>query len=236
VVYITQVKGVITIYHYLKIDALLDLNETIAAKVFEGCTYPWEILSGIKDEILRLGPTLAKEDYNKIGDDIWIAKSATVAATAYINGPAIIGKNAEIRHGAFIRGNAIVGEGAVVGNSTELKNVILFNKVQVPHFNYVGDSILGFGSHMGAGCITSNVKSDKTLVKVKLSEGVIDTEMKKFGAIIGDHVEVGCNSVLNPGSIIGRNANIYPLSMVRGYVAADSIYKNAGEIVSKNVD
>lgn len=223
-------------YHHLMISELLDLKETIAAKAFEHCTYPWEVLPRIKDEILRLGPTLAKEEYTQVGEDIWIAKSARVAPTANINGPAIIGKNAEIRHCAFIRGNALVGEGAVVGNSTELKNVILFNKVQVPHFNYVGDSILGFRSHMGAGSITSNVKSDKTQVKVKLGEEIVQTDMKKFGAILGDNVEVGCNSVLNPGSIIGRNANIYPLSMVRGYVSAGSIYKKAGEIVSKHAD
>jgi NDP-sugar pyrophosphorylase family protein len=176
---------------------------------------------------------LPEEEYSKVSEDVWIAKSAKVAPTAYINGPAIIGKEAEIRHCAFIRGNAIVGEGAVVGNSTELKNVILFNKVQVPHYNYVGDSILGYKVHMGAGSITSNVKSDKTLVKVNLGEEKIVTGLKKFGAILGDNVEVGCNSVLNPGSIIGRNSNIYPLSMVRGFVEEGSIYKKAGEVVNK---
>lgn len=220
----------------LSIVNLLDLRETIAEGAFLGCTYPWEVLGKIKDEILRIGPTLPKDEYNQIGECIWIAKSALVATTASINGPAIIGKNAEIRHCAFIRGSAIVGEGAVVGNSTELKNVILFNKVQVPHFNYVGDSILGYGSHMGAGSITSNVKSDKTLVSIKMEEDKIETGLKKFGAILGDNVEVGCNTVLNPGSIIGRDVSVYPLSMVRGYVPDGSIYKKAGEIVSRKGD
>ncbi len=223
-------------YHQLTVMELLDLNETIAAGIFEGCTYPWEALTRIKDGILRLGPALPEEDYDRIGEDVWIAKSAKVAPTASISGPTIIGKNAEIRHCAFIRGSVIVGEGAVVGNSTELKNVILFNKVQVPHFNYVGDSILGYRSHMGAGCITSNVKSDKTLVKVGFGEERIETGLKKFGAILGDNVEVGCNTVLNPGAVVGRNVNIYPLSMVRGAIPAGSIYKKAGEIVSKHID
>ncbi len=217
----------------LMIKELLDLNETIAAEGFEGCTYPWEILGRIKEIILTVGPELSEEEYDKIGEDIWVAKSASVAPTAYLSGPAIIGKNAEVRHCAYIRGSVIVGDGAVVGNSTELKNVILFNKVQVPHYNYVGDSILGFRAHMGAGSITSNVKSDKTLVEVTAGEERIPTGLKKFGAILGDHVEVGCNSVLNPGSVIGRNSNIYPLSMVRGYVPEGSIYKKAGEIVHK---
>ena len=219
---------------HLKIHSLFDLKETIAAEVFEGCTYPWEVLSKIKDAILQIGNSLPEEEYRKAGDNIWIAKSAKVAPTACINGPAIIGKDAEIRHCAFIRGSAIVGEGAVVGNSTELKNVILFNKVQVPHYNYVGDSILGYQSHMGAGAITSNVKSDKTLVVVKDGEQKLETGLKKFGAILADHVEVGCNSVLNPGTVIGRNSNIYPLSMVRGYVPEGSIYKKAGEVVTKH--
>lgn len=218
---------------HLKIHSLFDLKETIAADVFEGCSYPWEVLSRIKSAIIAIGNSLPKEEYNKLGEDIWIAKSAKVAATANINGPAIIGKDADIRHCAFIRGSAIVGEGAVVGNSTELKNAILFNKVQVPHYNYVGDSILGYKSHMGAGAITSNVKSDKTLVNVKVGEQKLETGLKKFGAILGDHVEVGCNSVLNPGTIIGKNSNIYPLSMVRGYVSEGSIYKKAGEVVTK---
>ncbi len=216
-----------------KISNLYNLDETIAKKIFNGCEYPWEVLPKIKDFIIELGQTLSLEEYNKIGENIWIAKSATVAPTAYINGPTIIGKDAEIRHCAFIRGNAIVGEGCVVGNSTELKNVILFNKVQVPHYNYVGDSILGYSSHMGAGSITSNVKSDKKLVVVKDGTEKIETGLKKFGAMLGDNVEVGCGSVLNPGTVIGKNSNIYPLSSVRGVVAENSIYKKQGEIVNK---
>ena len=219
---------------HLMIKSLFDLKETIAADIFSGCTYPWEVLSKIKNEILRIGNTLSSEEYEKKGEDVWIAKSAKVAPTASITGPAIIGKDAEVRHCAFIRGSAIVGEGAVVGNSTELKNVILFNKVQVPHYNYVGDSILGYKAHMGAGSITSNVKSDKSLVIVNSGELKIETGLKKFGAILGDYVEVGCNSVLNPGTVIGRSANVYPLSSVRGYVAEASIYKKAGEVVAKN--
>ena len=217
-----------------KIKNLYNLKETIAKDLFEGAVYPWEVLPKISDFIKKLGATLSKEEYEKRGEDIWIAKSATVAPTAYIHGPAIIGKEAEVRHCAFIRGNAIVGEGAVVGNSTELKNVILFNKVQVPHYNYVGDSILGYKSHMGAGSICSNVKSDKKLVVVKDGEEKIETGLKKFGAMLADYVEVGCGSVLNPGTVIGRNTNIYPLSPVRGCVPANSIYKNKDEIVTKN--
>ena len=220
-------------YQQLKIIELLDLNETIACDILGSCTYPWEVLPQIGKEILRIGSTLSEEDYDKVGEDVWIAKSARVAPSASISGPTIIDKNAEVRHGAYIRGNAIVGKGAVVGNSTEVKNSILFNKAQVPHFNYVGDSVLGYRSHMGAGCITSNVKSDKTLVKVSFGEDRIETGLKKFGAILGDNVEVGCNSVLNPGTVVGRNANIYPLSMVRGVIPAGSIYKKVGEIVSK---
>ena len=216
-----------------KISNLYNLDETIAKKIFNRCEYPWEVLPKIKDFIIELGQTLSSEEYNKIGENIWIAKSATVAPTAYINGPTIIGKNAEIRHCAFIRGNAIVGEGCVVGNSTELKNVILFNNVQVPHYNYVGDSILGYRSHMGAGSITSNVKSDKKLVVVKDGTEKIETGLKKFGAMLGDNVEVGCGSVLNPGTVIGKNSNIYPLSSVRGVVVENSIYKKQGEIVNK---
>jgi UDP-N-acetylglucosamine diphosphorylase / glucose-1-phosphate thymidylyltransferase / UDP-N-acetylgalactosamine diphosphorylase / glucosamine-1-phosphate N-acetyltransferase / galactosamine-1-phosphate N-acetyltransferase len=218
----------------LMISSLYDMSQTIAGKVFEGCTYPWEVLPKIGAFITELGETLPEEEYNKVGENVWIAKSAKVAPTAFINGPAIIGKEAEVRHCAFIRGNAIVGEGAVVGNSTELKNVILFNKVQVPHYNYVGDSILGYRAHMGAGSITSNVKSDKTLVEITINGKRMETKLKKMGAMLGDNVEVGCNSVLNPGTVIGREANIYPLSMVRGYVKEKSIYKKAGEIVSKN--
>ena len=210
-----------------------NLNETIAKDIFEGCIYPWEVLPKIKDFIITLGESLNKEEYEKIGENIWIAKSAKIAKTAYINGPAIIGKNAEVRHCAFIRGSAIVGENSVVGNSTELKNVILFNNVQVPHYNYVGDSILGYKSHMGAGSITSNVKSDKKLVVVKNKDEKIETGLKKFGAMLGDCVEVGCGSVLNPGTVIGKNTNIYPLSSVRGVIKEKSIYKKQGEIVEK---
>ncbi len=217
-----------------KIKNLYNLEETIASKIFEGAIYPWEVLPKISDFIIELGNTLDKNEYEKIGEDVWIAKSATIATTAYIKGPAIIGKNAEIRHCAFIRGKAIVGEGCVVGNSTELKNVILFNKVQVPHYNYVGDSILGYKSHMGAGSITSNVKSDKKLVVIKNETESIETGLKKVGAMIGDGVEVGCGCVLNPGTVIGKNSNIYPLSSVRGVVATNSIYKNQNEIVEKS--
>ena len=215
------------------VKALYNLNETIAKDIFEGATYPWEVLPKISTFILELGETLSEEEYEKAGENVWIAKSATVAPTACINGPAIIGKNAEVRHCAFIRGNAIVGEGAVVGNSTELKNVILFNKVQVPHYNYVGDSVLGYKSHMGAGSITSNVKSDKTLVTVKTEAGAIETGLKKFGAMLGDEVEVGCGSVLNPGTVVGSHTNIYPLSMIREFVPANSIYKKRGEVIEK---
>ena len=216
-----------------KISNLYNLEETIAGKLFEGAIYPWEVLPKISAFIVELGNQLNSEEYEKRGENVWVAKSAKVAPTAYINGPAIIGKESEIRHCAFIRGNAIVGEGAVVGNSTELKNVILFNKVQVPHYNYVGDSILGYRAHMGAGSITSNVKSDKTLVVVKDGENQIPTGLKKFGAMLGDCVEVGCNSVLNPGTVVGRNAQIYPTSCVRGVIKANSIYKKQGEIVEK---
>ena len=182
---------------------------------------------------LELGATLSEDEYEKRGENVWIAKDAKVAPTAYINGPAIIGKGAEIRHCAFIRGNALVGEGSVVGNSTELKNVILFNTVQVPHYNYVGDSILGYKAHMGAGSITSNIKSDRSPVTVAMEGEKVETGRIKMGAMVGDHVEIGCNSVLNPGTIIGRNSNVYPLSMVRGFVAENSIYKRQGEVVEK---
>ncbi len=201
--------------------------------MFEGAVYPWEVLPKISAFILKLGATLDEEEYEKRGEDIWVAKSAVVAPTAYIHGPAIIGKHAEIRHCAFIRGNAIVGEGAVVGNSTELKNVVLFNKVQVPHYNYVGDSILGYKAHMGAGSITSKVKSDKTLVVVKDGKERIETGLKKFGAMIGDHVEVGCGSILNPGTVIGPCSNVYPLSSVRQVIPGHSIYKKQGEVAEK---
>lgn len=217
----------------LKISDLFDLTQTIAAELFEGKTYPWEVLPEIGAFIIKLGQSLPKEEYDQIGDNVWIAKSAKVMPSAHIGGPAIIGRHTEVRHCAFIRGNALVGENCVVGNSTELKNVVLFNNVQVPHYNYVGDSILGYKSHMGAGSITSNVKSDKTLVTVKGKEAQIPTGLKKFGAMLGNYVEVGCNSVLNPGTVVGCNSSIYPVSCVRGVVPADSIYKNQKEIVEK---
>lgn len=215
------------------IKELYSLQETIAADLFEGAEYPWEVLPKIHDFILRLGASLPAEQFEKRGEDIWIAKSAKVAPTACLNGPLIVDEEAEIRHCAYIRGNAIVGKGAVVGNSTELKNVVLFNKVQVPHYNYVGDSILGYKSHMGAGSITSNVKSDKTLVVVKAGKEEIPTGLKKMGAMLGDCVEIGCNSVLNPGTVIGRNSNVYPTSCVRGVIPAGSIYKKQGEVARK---
>lgn len=217
----------------VKISDLYDLKETIGAALFQGAEYPWEVLPGIHDFIIELGKSLPKELYEERGEYIWIARNAKVAPTACLNGPLIVDEEAEIRHCAFVRGSAIVGKGAVVGNSAELKNVILFNKVQVPHYNYVGDSVLGFKSHMGAGSITSNVKSDKTLVTVQ-GEGIrIETGLKKMGAMLGDNVEVGCNSVLNPGTVIGRNSNIYPTSMVRGVIPSDSIYKTRTEIAEK---
>ena len=217
----------------MQIQNLYNLNETISAPLFSGVVYPWELLPKIGAYIMELGASLPQEKFEKRGETIWIAKSAVVAPTACINGPCIIDEEAEIRHCAFIRGNAMVGKGAVVGNSTELKNVILFNKVQVPHYNYVGDSILGYKSHMGAGSITSNVKSDKTLIVVKTKADSIETGLKKMGAMLGDCVEVGCNSVLNPGTVIGRNATIYPTSSVRGFIEENSIYKHQGEIVQR---
>lgn len=217
----------------LEVKELYTLSETLAAPLLERVTYPWEALPEIGAFILELGKTLSEEEYEKRGENVWIARTAKVAPTASVTGPCIIGKNAEVRHCAFIRGNALVGEGAVVGNSTELKNVILFNKVQVPHYNYVGDSILGYKAHMGAGSITSNVKSDKLLVKVHTPEGDIETGIKKFGAMIGDEVEVGCGSVLNPGTVIGKCSNVYPLSSVRGVIPASSIYKKQGEVAEK---
>ncbi len=216
-----------------EISSLYTLSETIAADLFAGLTYPWEALPKIGGFICELGKTLDPEKYEQREENVWIAKNAKVAPTAFIHGPAIIDEEAQIRHCAFLRGNAIVGKGAVVGNSTELKNVVLFNKVQVPHYNYVGDSILGYKSHMGAGSITSNVKSDKTLVVVRDGKKEIATGLKKFGAMLGDEVEVGCNSVLNPGTVVGSCSNIYPLSMVRGVVLPHSIYKNKNEIVEK---
>lgn len=220
-------------FEALKIKNLYNMDETIAKDLFEGLEYPWEALPKIGDFIKMLGSTLSEELYDKVGEDVWIAKDAKVFPSAYIHGPAIIGLGAEVRHCAFIRGNAIVGEGAVVGNSTELKNVVLFNKVQVPHYNYVGDSILGFKAHMGAGSITSNVKSDKTLVDVVVNGERIHTGLKKFGAMLGDNVEIGCNTVMNPGTVIGRMSNVYPTSMVRGFIPEKSIYKKRGEVVKK---
>ena len=216
-----------------RIEDLYDLKETIAVDIFDGLKFPWEVLPKIKDFIIKLGETLPEDRYERKGENIWIAKSAKVFPSAYIAGPCIIDEEAEVRHCAFIRGSAIVGKGCVVGNSTELKNVILFNKVQVPHYNYVGDSILGFKAHMGAGSITSNVKSDKTLVVVKSDGENIETGLKKFGAMLGDNVEVGCNSVLNPGTVVGRSTNIYPTSCVRGYIPANSIYKDSNNIIKK---
>ena len=223
-------------YNEMTISEMYDLSQTIAAELFEGKTYPWEILPEIGDFILKLGATLDPEEYEKKGENVWIAKSATVAPTASITGPCIIGKNTEVRQCAFIRGKAIVGEGCVVGNSTELKNVVLFNKVQVPHYNYVGDSVLGFKAHTGAGAITSNVKQDKTLVTVNYKGTKVETGLKKFGAMLADNVEVGCNSVLNPGTVVGRHSNVYPLSMVRGFIPAESILKTGGVVVSKKED
>lgn len=217
----------------ITVEDLYDLRETIAGDIFEGVVYPWEVLPKIHDFIIELGKRLPGELYEEKGENIWIAKNATVAPTACLNGPLIVDEDAEIRHCAFIRGNAIVGKGAVVGNSTELKNVILFNKVQVPHYNYVGDSILGFKSHMGAGSITSNVKSDKTPVVIHNGDTTVETGLKKMGAMLGDCVEVGCNSVLNPGTVIGKNSNVYPTSMVRGVVPAGHIYKSKTEIAEK---
>ena len=217
----------------LTISELLDLSHTISAPLFEGKTYPWEALAEIGDFILELGKSLDPEEFDHPAENIWIAKDAVVFSSAYIAGPCIIDHNAEIRQCAFIRGNALVGKNCVVGNSTELKNAILFDNVQVPHYNYVGDSILGYKSHMGAGSITSNVKSDKTLVVIKNGEELLPTGRKKVGAILGDFVEVGCNSVLNPGTVIGRHTNIYPLSCVRGVIPENSIYKSASVIVEK---
>lgn len=212
---------------------LYTLKETIADKLFEGKEYPWEVLPEISDFIIKLGATLDPELYEKRDENIWIAKSAKVAPTACINGPCIIDEDAEVRHCAFIRGSAIVGKGAVVGNSTELKNVVLFNKVQVPHYNYVGDSVLGYKAHMGAGSITSNVKSDQTPVVVKAKEGQVETGRKKVGAMLGDFVEIGCNSVLNPGTVIGPHSNVYPTSCVRGCIPAYHIFKSKEQVIPK---
>lgn len=217
----------------IEIKDLFDLSKTIAAPLFEGKKYPWEALADIKDFILELGPILPADEFDNPAEGVWIAKDANVFASAYLGSPCIIDHGAEVRQCAFIRGSAIVGKNAVVGNSTELKNVVLFDNVQVPHYNYVGDSILGYRSHMGAGSITSNVKSDKTLVVIHNGEENIETGRKKVGAILGDDVEVGCNSVLNPGTVICRNSNVYPVSCVRGVVPANSIYKGKDNIVQK---
>ena len=214
------------------VSSLYDLEHTLAKDYLASFTYPWEALKGIKELILQLGATLSKDDFLQVSEDVWVHRTAKIAPTAYLGGPCIIGANTEVRHCAFIRGSALVGEGCVVGNSTELKNVILFDSVQVPHYNYVGDSILGYKSHMGAGSITSNVKSDKSLVTIHC-QPPIDTGIKKVGAMLGDFVEVGCNSVLNPGTVIGRHSNVYPLSCVRGVIPAESIYKTGGVIVAK---
>ena len=220
----------------LTIQQLYDLSHTMARDYLAGFTYPWEALSGIKALILSLGEKLDPAEYDQPAPQVWVHKSATVAPTAYLGAPCIIGAGTEVRHGAFVRGSALVGEGCVVGNSVELKNVILFDSVQVPHYNYVGDSILGYKSHMGAGSITSNVKSDKSLVVVRGGGEAIETGLKKFGAMLGDYVEVGCNSVLNPGTVIGRSSNIYPLSSVRGVVPEGHIWKTGGVVVKKRED
>lgn len=215
------------------IKELYSLEHTLAADYLRRFTYPWEALKGIKDEIIRIGESLDKAAYDEVAPQVWVHKTATVAPTAFLGAPCIIGAKTEVRHCAFVRGSALVGEGCVVGNSVELKNVILFDGVQTPHYNYVGDSILGYKSHMGAGSITSNVKSDKTLVTVRGQGEAVETGLKKMGAMLGDYVEVGCNSVLNPGTVIGRNSNVYPLSSVRGVVPENSIHKNNGTVVTK---
>ena len=217
-----------------KITDLYDLDHTLAADYLRSFTYPWEALKGIKDMIIALGKTLDPQEYDEVSENVWVHKSAVVFPTAYLGAPCIIGPETEVRHCAFVRGSALVGANCVVGNSVELKNVILFDHVQTPHYNYVGDSILGYYSHMGAGSITSNVKSDKKLVVVHNAGENIETGIKKFGAMLGDYVEVGCNSVLNPGTVIGRHSNVYPTSCVRGVIPADSIFKNSGAVVKKN--
>ena len=222
-----------TDFQELTVQALLELNETIAAVFFEGLTYPWEVFAELDQKIIALGESLPEEIYEKRGDHIWVARSAKVASTACLNGPLIIDEEAEIRHCAFIRGSAVIGKNCVVGNSTEIKSSILFNCVQTPHYNYVGNSVLSYKSHMGAGSITSNLKSDKSPVSIAVGDKKLETGLKKMGAILGSYVEVGCNSVMNPGTVIGHHTNIYPLSMVRGYIPAGSIYKKAGEVVEK---
>ena len=219
----------------IKTERLYDLSHTLARDLLSSCEYPWHALPKIREFVVALGPTLSLEEYDCPTENVWIAKDAKIAKTATILGPTVIGHGTEVRPGAYIRGAVLVGDGCVVGNSCELKNAILFDCVQVPHFNYVGDSILGYRSHTGAGAITSNVKSDKSLVKIRTPEGVIETGLKKFGAMLGDFVEVGCNSVLNPGTVIGRHSNVYPLSSVRGVVPAESIFKAQGNIVPKKI-
>lgn len=216
-----------------KTKELYSLDKSLAGEYLSQFEYPWQALSGIKELILALGEKLDKNEYNEISEKVWVHKSVKIAPTAYIGAPCIIGKDTEVRQCAFIRSSALIGEGCVIGNSTEVKNAIIFDSVQVPHFNYVGDSILGYKSHLGAGAVTSNVKSDKSLVKVKTADGVIETGLKKFGAMVGDNVEVGCNSVLNPGTVIGKNTNVYPLSSVRGSVPENSIFKNQQNIILK---
>lgn len=217
----------------LKINDLFDLSHTLASDYLSGFEYPWQALQGIKEMIISIGEKLDKDEYCEVSPQVWVHKTASVAPTAFLGSPCIIGEGTEIRHCAFIRGSALVGKNCVVGNSVELKNVILFDNVQTPHYNYVGDSILGYKSHMGAGSITSNVKSDQSLVTVNTGEEKLETGLKKFGALLGDFVEVGCNSVLNPGTVVGRKSNIYPLSCVRGIVPPESIYKTGGIIIKK---
>ncbi len=217
----------------MKTKELYDLSHTKASELLQKCEYPWEALAKIKETIIELGKSLDKDVYDEVSENVWVAKSAKVAPTAFIGAPCIIGENTEVRHSAFIRGSALVGDSCVVGNSTEVKNSIIFDNVQIPHYNYVGDSVLGYKSHLGAGSITSNVKSDKTLVCVKTSDGKIETGLKKFGAMVGDNTEVGCNSVLCPGTVLGKNCTIYPLSRVRGYVGENSIFKSEGNVVLK---
>lgn len=217
----------------MQTENYLDLSKTIASEIFSGLSYPWEALPKVKDFILNLGPKLPKDEFEEIKENVWVSKEAVIANSAFIAGPTIICKGTEIRHCAFIRGSVIIGENCVVGNSTELKNAILFNNVQVPHFNYIGDSILGFKAHFGAGSIVSNVKSDKSNVSVLINGNKTDTGLRKFGAIVADYVEIGCNAVLNPGTIIGRNSNVYPTSMVRGIIGENMIFKAQGNIVKK---
>lgn len=216
-----------------KTKELYDLTKTLAGDYLAQFDYPWEALKGIKELIISLGERLPEDEFNLISENVWVHKSVKIFPTAYIGAPCIIGKGTEVRQCAFIRSAALIGENCVIGNSTEVKNAIIFDNVQVPHFNYVGDSILGYKSHLGAGAVTSNVKSDRSLVKVKSADGVIETGLKKFGAMVGDNVEVGCNSVLNPGTVIGKNSNVYPLSSVRGVVPENSIFKNQTNIVIK---